>query len=171
MSDESPENDGKPVRRNLPDRLQPPSGIKEEWKAAGQILGDRGYSLRWGSFWGKVIRALLKKGPIGDEELEGVIEYVRRCRLSEFHLRSAELNPYSTTEQGVTHPHPGFAQSRAESKEARAWAMRLGLLVDRQGVLFVPGGGAAEYEEPEPDPGAVPAGYIQDQVGPDGEVL
>jgi phage terminase small subunit len=144
------------VRGNLRKALRPQAHDRAEWGSDWQL---------WSAFWGKVIRAVAALGDWEDNDLTLVREYVRRCRLARFHLAQAEEYPYSTSDTGYVSAHPGFAQSRADAKEARQLAVELGLTpaARRRAGVEVPVGHNASLETPE-----TPA---DDQIGPDGKPL
>lgn len=134
---------------------QPSTLVRKEWQKEGQRREDPGYAARWSAFWGRVVRTVAACGSVGDIDVHWVEEYIRRCRLAELHRYEAETEPYQTYESGYVAAHPGFAQSRAEAKLARALAADLGITPTTRRESGV--------EVPRPD-AAAPA-WVDDQDG------
>jgi len=172
-----------PNRKRYPEKLRPPERVKAVWSARGRKIKERGYSQRWAKFWERVVMALRfdEKGNLSnrwrDEDLHLVAEYVERCRLVELHRFEALTNPYPVnTESGMIRPHGGWERSLAEAREARAIAIELRLTPRARQ--------AAGIDVPDPKDGVHgrlgrgsdvgpdgETGWIDDQVGPDGQPL
>lgn len=172
-----------PNRARYPEKLRPPDRIKVVWRARGTRIGERGYTQRWAKFWERVVMALRfdEKGELTNrwrnEDIHLVAEYVERCRLVELHRFEAMLDPYpKNAESGFIRPHGGWERSLAEAREARAIAIELRLTPRaRQAAgIDVPdpkdGVGARAQSASDVGPDGE-TGWVNDQVGPDGEPL
>jgi hypothetical protein len=165
-------------RKAYPEKLRPPERVRASWRRRGQVIGERGYSQRWGDFWKRVVLALRERDSWRDEDIALVAEYVRRCRLVELHVEEAELDPYPKNEEsGFMRPHGGWERSLAEAREARAIAVELkltprarhaaGIDVPAAGQTSGSGGRPAGDVDHLGETGA----WVDDQVGPDGQPL
>ena len=174
-----------PKRDPYPKRLHPPERVLTQWSRRGKAVGEAGYRQRWAAFWKRVVTTLYARADDWkDEDLHLVAEYVRRCRLVELHVEEAELDPYPVNpDSGFKRPHPGWERSLAEAREARAIAVELRLTPRARRVsdIDIPpsdrptgGRGAAGTSGRAADVGPngeTDGGWIDDQVGPDGDPL
>lgn len=160
-------------RDSYPERLRPPARVKAQWARRAKVIGERGYTARWSSFWKRTVLAARKQPTWKDEDVRLVADYVLRCRLTELHADEAELDPYpANPDSGFVRPHPGWERSLGESREARAIAAALGLLPSTRRAAGIdvpridnPRGTSKKDAEPEG------GGWVDNQVTADGEPL
>lgn len=161
-------------RERYPERLRPSERVRAQWARRGKVTGEKGYSQRWAKFWERTVVALYARESWRDEDIVFVAEYVRRCRLVELHVEEAEANPYvENNDSGLIRPHGGWERSLAEAREARAIAVELKLpprARQAAGIDVPPAGGGGKAAGDVGADGET-GGWVDDQVGPDGEPL
>ena len=95
----------------------------------------------WVRLWYSTLDVLLEQGTWRPEQRRDLEAYCHACRLSEFHRRQAENEPYTAhAESGRVFAHPGFGLARDAQREQRALAEVLVLTAGARKAHGVPDG-------------------------------
>lgn len=107
----------------------------------------QGLSAHWLGVWRHCIKVAKRQKTWTWEQAPLLVEYIEALREADTARSQAKDDPWHETEQGLIHPHPGFAIADRSAKRAQSLAKTLCLMPAEQEALR-----KSRAKLPEPDP-------------------
>jgi phage terminase small subunit len=97
----------------------------------------KGCDATWTAVWRAMVAEMKSVGTWKPALWPLAVDYLHCLRLAVEHRERAELSPVEENrESGLTHAHAGFAEARAQSKQAQGLADLLGITPKAQKALL-----------------------------------